>query len=115
MEWRDYQHSSRAKLSPSLLDALKEDRRYGELLRAGLDDGRIMRIINGLEDTPETDNASETDSQTCKTFFAKIPGTDESEEDAIFVPVMRIDHVLSNVPEISDPSQLYGDVDLFQE
>ncbi|PBK78602.1 hypothetical protein ARMSODRAFT_968693 [Armillaria solidipes] len=101
IEWQDDQHSSRVKLSPSLLDALREDRRYGELRRAGLDD--------------ETDNASETDSQICKTFFAKIPGSDKSKEDAIFVPVMRIDHVLSNVPEISDPSQLFGDLDLFQE
>ncbi|KAK0441959.1 hypothetical protein EV421DRAFT_1811056 [Armillaria borealis] len=74
--------------------------------------GRIMRILNSVEDAPGTDNASETDSQIYETFFAKIPGPDKFEEDAICVPVMRIDHLLSNV---LDPSQLCGDLDLFKE
>ncbi|PBK78615.1 hypothetical protein ARMSODRAFT_947574 [Armillaria solidipes] len=114
-EWRDYYYTPRANFSDSFCKALDEDERYVELLRAGLDDDRILRILDGQEDAPDTDDASETDSQICKTFLAKIPGTDKPQEDRIFVPVLRIDHVLSNVPEISDPSRLHGDVDLFQE
>ncbi|PBK93004.1 hypothetical protein ARMGADRAFT_1165303 [Armillaria gallica] len=114
-EWRDYLDSPSVGPSLSLDKAIEEDSRYGELLRAGLDDDRILRILDGQEDAPDIDDASETDSQICKTFLAKIPGSDKPEEDCAFVPVMRIDHVLSNVPEISDPSQLCGDVDLFQD
>ncbi len=101
----------------SFCKALDEDTRYVELCRAGLDDDRIRRILDGQEDAPDTDDTSEADSQICKTFLAKISGTDKPEEDCIFGPVMRIDHrdILENVPEISDPSQLHGDVDLFQE
>ncbi|KAK0484073.1 hypothetical protein IW261DRAFT_997368 [Armillaria novae-zelandiae] len=114
-EWRDYLDSP--SLDPSLLlyKAIEEDSHYSELLRAGLNDDRISRILDGQEDGPNTDDTSETDSQVCKTLLAKIPGIDKPEEDCGFVLVMRIDHVLSNVPEISDPSQLHGDVDLFLE
>ncbi|KAK0484071.1 hypothetical protein IW261DRAFT_1466542 [Armillaria novae-zelandiae] len=115
-EWRDYYYTPCvADFTDSFYKALEEDDRYIELLRAGLDDDRILRIIDGREDGPDTDYASETDSQICKTLLAKIPGSDKPEEDSGFVPILRIDHVLSNVSEISDPSQLHGDVDLFQE
>ncbi|KAK0496993.1 hypothetical protein EDD18DRAFT_183185 [Armillaria luteobubalina] len=114
-EMRDYYHTPRADFSDSFSKAFDEDERYGELLRAGLDDDRILRIIDGQEDGPDTDDALETDSQTCKMFMARIPGIDKLEEEWTFAPVLRIDHVLSNVPEISDPSQLHGDVDLFRE
>ncbi|KAK0496984.1 hypothetical protein EDD18DRAFT_1164784 [Armillaria luteobubalina] len=115
-EWRDYYCTPRAAdFSDSFCKALKEDSRYVELLRAGLDDDRILQILDGKEDGPDADDTSETDSQICKTLLAKIPGSDEPEEDCGFVPVMRIDHVLSNVSEISDPSHLHGDMDLFQE
>ncbi|KAK0441987.1 hypothetical protein EV421DRAFT_2036171 [Armillaria borealis] len=114
-EWRDYLESPCTDFSLSFGIAHGRDIRYRELLRAGLDDDRILRILDGQEDAPDTDDASETDSQICKTFLSKIPGSDKPQEDRIFMPVMRIDHVLSNVPEISDPSQLHGDVDLFQE
>ncbi|KAK0463715.1 uncharacterized protein EV420DRAFT_1104445 [Desarmillaria tabescens] len=114
-EWRDYHDSPRAQFSESLCEALEEDGRYRQLLRAGLDDARIQRILDGQEDAPDTDDASEIDGRTCKTFLAKVPEFDDPEEDGIFVPVMRINHILSNVPEISDPSQLCGDVDLFRE
>ncbi|KAK0228977.1 hypothetical protein IW262DRAFT_1354084 [Armillaria fumosa] len=90
-----------------------EDSRYGKLLRAGLDDDRILQILDGQEDGPDTDDSSETDSKICKTLLAKIPGMDKPEEDYGFVLVIRIDHVLSNVPEVCDLSQLHGDVDLF--
>ncbi|KAK0441937.1 hypothetical protein EV421DRAFT_2036136 [Armillaria borealis] len=117
-EWRDYSQSPCVMLSAPLVKAIPEDIRYGRLLRAGVDDDQALRILDGQQDTPEIDfpdDMSETDSQTCKTFLAKIPGSDKPEEDATFVPVMRIDHVLSNVPEISDPAQLCGDLELFQE
>ncbi|KAK0228973.1 hypothetical protein IW262DRAFT_652358 [Armillaria fumosa] len=112
-EWRDYYYTPCvADFTDSFCKALEEDDRCTELLQAGLDDDRILRI---LEDGPDTDDDSETDSQICKTLLAKIPGSDKPKEDYSFVPVLRIDHVLSNVPEISDPSQLHGDVDLFRE
>ncbi|KAK0463717.1 uncharacterized protein EV420DRAFT_1745247 [Desarmillaria tabescens] len=114
-EGRNYDDSPLVTISPAFLIAFREDVRYGELLRARLDDTQIQRILDGQEDAPDTDDASETDGRTCKTFLAKVPESDDPEEDGIFVPVMRIDHVLSNVPEISDPSQLCGDVDLFRE
>ncbi|KAK0228939.1 hypothetical protein IW262DRAFT_1354010 [Armillaria fumosa] len=113
MEWRDYLDSPLVYPSYVVDGAVVEDERYIELLRAGLDDDRILRILDGQEDGPDTDDSSETDSQVCKTLLAKIPGIDKPEEDSGFVPVLRIDHVLSNVPEICDPSQLHGDVDLF--
>ncbi|KAK0463707.1 uncharacterized protein EV420DRAFT_1638632 [Desarmillaria tabescens] len=114
-ESRDYLYTPYVILSLPLYRALQEDNLYGELLRAGLDDDRIQRIIDGQEEAPDTDDVSETDSQACQKFLVKIPGSDDLGEDGIFVPVMRIDHVLSNVPEISDPSQLWGDVDFFRE
>ncbi len=114
-EWRDHLESPSADNSLSFGIAHDRDIRYRELLRAGLDDDRILRILDGQDDAPDTNDASETDSQNFKTFLAKTPGSDKPEEDRIFVPVLRIDHVLSNVSEISDPSQLHGDVDLFQE
>ncbi|KAK0484043.1 hypothetical protein IW261DRAFT_995914 [Armillaria novae-zelandiae] len=113
MEWRDYLDSPFVYPSPVLEEAIVEDEHYVKLLRAGLDDDTILRILDGQEDAPDTDDSSETDSQVCKTLLAKMPGIDEPEEECSFVPVMRIDHVLSNVPEISDPSQLHGDVDIF--
>ncbi|PBK78564.1 hypothetical protein ARMSODRAFT_1078099 [Armillaria solidipes] len=82
---------------------------------SGLDEDHVLRILDGQEDVPETGNTSETDSQNCHMFFANIPGSEEPEEDRTFMPVLRIDHVLSNVPEISDPSQLWEDRDLFAE
>ncbi|KAK0497008.1 hypothetical protein EDD18DRAFT_1352862 [Armillaria luteobubalina] len=112
-EWRDYLDSPLVYPSYVVDEVVVEDECYVELLQAGLDDDRILRILDGQEDGPDTDDSSETDSQVCKTLLAKIPGIDKPEEDTGFVPVMRIDHVLSNVSEISDPSQLHGDVDLF--
>ncbi len=93
--------------------------RYRQLLQAGLDDDRILRILDGQEEAPKTDvpeDASQTssESQASQMFLGKVPGCDKLE-DLIFVPVIRVDHVLSNVPEISDPSQLCGDLDIFQE
>ncbi|PBK92960.1 hypothetical protein ARMGADRAFT_1063156 [Armillaria gallica] len=114
-EWRDYSQSPCVVLSAPLVKAIPEDIRYDRLLRARVDDEQALRILDGQQDAPEIDLPDETDSQTCKTFLAKIPCSDNPEEDAIFVPVMRIDHVLSNVPEISDLTQLCGDLDLFQE
>ncbi|PBK92978.1 hypothetical protein ARMGADRAFT_143850 [Armillaria gallica] len=93
--------------------------RYHQLLLAGPDDDRIFRILDGQEEVPKADvpdDAYQTsgESQASQMFLVKVPGYDKLE-DIIFVPVIRVDHVLSNVPEISDPSQLYGDLDLFQE
>ncbi|KAG7440208.1 uncharacterized protein BT62DRAFT_924202 [Guyanagaster necrorhizus] len=95
-----------------------EDDRYEQLLRAGLDDDQILRVLDGQEDplaTDVPDEASETDSLASPMFLAKVPSSDKLEHEPCFVPVMRIDHILSNVPEIADPSQLRGDLDLFQE
>ncbi|KAK0211040.1 hypothetical protein DFS33DRAFT_346910 [Desarmillaria ectypa] len=117
-EWRDYSQSPYVKFSSPLVKAIQEDTRYDQLLRAGIDDDQALRILDGQQDAPDIDvpdDASETDSHTCRTFMAKITGSDNPEEDDIFVPVLRIDHVLSNVPEISDPSRLHGDLNLFQE
>ncbi len=102
------------------MKAFREDKLYRELLRTGLDDDRILRILDGQEGVPDTDvsddaSQASTDSQASQMFLATVPGCDKPCEDRIFVPVMRIDLVLSNVPEISDPSQLCGDLDLFQE
>ncbi|KAK0463760.1 uncharacterized protein EV420DRAFT_1761013 [Desarmillaria tabescens] len=117
-EWRDYSQSPCAMLSAPLVKAIPQDMRYGRLLRAGVDDDQALRILGGQQDAPDVDipdDASETDSQICKTFLAKIPGFENPEEDGTFVPVLRVEHVLSNIPGISDPSQLYGDLELFQE
>ncbi|PBK92986.1 hypothetical protein ARMGADRAFT_143952 [Armillaria gallica] len=107
-------------LTPELMKAVREDKLHRELLRTGLDDDRILRILDGQEEVPDTDvpddaSQTSTDSQASQMFLATVPGCDKLEEDRIFVPVMRIDLVLTNVPEISDPSQLCGDLDLFQE
>ncbi|KAK0239702.1 hypothetical protein EDD85DRAFT_787950 [Armillaria nabsnona] len=112
--------SAGGNLSLELMKACKEDKLYSELLQTGLDDDRILRILDGQEEAPETDvlddaSQTSTDSQASQMFLAKVPGCDKLEEDRIFVPVMRFDLILSNVPEISDPSQLFGDLDLFQE
>ncbi|KAK0441973.1 hypothetical protein EV421DRAFT_1952707 [Armillaria borealis] len=109
-EPQDYFQSSSAagNLSLQLMEAFDEDKLYTQLLRTGLNDDRILRILDGQEEAPDTDipdDASQTSTDSC----------DRLEEDRIFVLVMRFDHVLSNVPEISDPSQLFGDMDLFQE
>ncbi|KAK0441938.1 hypothetical protein EV421DRAFT_1810832 [Armillaria borealis] len=109
-ERRDYSQLPRVMgFSPQIVKPLAEDARYYRLLQSGL------RILDGQEDAPDTGNTSETDSQSCHMFFANIPGSEVPEEDRIFMPVLRIDHVLSNVPEISDPSQLWEDRDLFAE
>ncbi|KAK0196710.1 hypothetical protein F5146DRAFT_14357 [Armillaria mellea] len=52
-EWRDYLGSPRADFSSSLCEALDKDVRYIELRRAGLDDDRIRRILDGQEDAPQ--------------------------------------------------------------
>ncbi len=121
-EPQDYFQSSSAagNLSLQLMEAFDEDKLHSKLLRTGLDDDRILRILDGQEEAPDTDvsddaSQTSTDSEASQMFLAKVPGCDKLEEDRIFVPVMRFDHVLSNVPEISDPSQLCGDLDLFQE
>lgn len=117
-ERRDYSQTPYVKFSSPLIKFMQEDARYDQLLQAGVDDDQALRILDGQEDPPVIDVAddrSETDSHTCKTFMAKTPGSDDPEEDDTFMPVLRIDHVLSNVPEISDPSQLHGDLALFQE
>ncbi|KAK0497009.1 hypothetical protein EDD18DRAFT_1462651 [Armillaria luteobubalina] len=122
-ERRDYFQSPSAvgELSLEMMNACKEDRLYRDLLsRPGLDDDRILRILDGQEEVPDTDvpddvSQNSMDSQANQMFLAKVPGCDKLEEDYNFTPVMRIDLVLSNVAEISDPSQLIGDLDLFQE
>ncbi len=112
--------SAGGNLTPELMKAFREDKLHRELLRTGLDDDRILRILDGQEEVPDTDvpddaSQTSTDSRASQMFLATVPGCDKLEEDCIFVPVMRINLVLSNVPEISDPSQLCGDLDLFQE
>ncbi|KAK0196659.1 hypothetical protein F5146DRAFT_12708 [Armillaria mellea] len=100
-----------------LVEAFNEDNPYSKLLQIGLDDDRIMRILDGQEEAPDSDvpdDASQT-SEARQMFLAAVPGCDKLEEDEVFSPVMRFDHVLSNVPAISDPSQLVGDLDFFQE
>ncbi|KAG7448175.1 uncharacterized protein BT62DRAFT_930270 [Guyanagaster necrorhizus] len=119
-ERRDYCQSSYVDghLSLQHLKFLKEDIRYGQFLQAGLDDDHILRILDGQEDAPATDvpdDASETDSLASQMFLAKQPGSDKVEHELCFMPVMHFDHILSNVPEIADPSQLCGDLLLFQE
>ncbi|KAK0183657.1 hypothetical protein F5146DRAFT_151568 [Armillaria mellea] len=122
-ERQDYFHSPSAggHLTPELMDALTEDILHGELLsRPGLDHDKILRILNGQEEVPDKDvpdDASQrsTNSQASQIFLAEVPGCDQLEEDYNFAPVMRIGLVLSDVPEICDPSQLCGDLDLFQE
>ncbi len=115
-ERRDYSQLPRVMgFSPQIVKPLAEDARYYRLLQSGLDEDQVLRIMDGQEDAPDTGDASETDSQSCHMFFANIPGSEEAEEDRIFLPIFRIDHVLSNVPEISDPSQLWEDRDLFAE
>ncbi|KAK0497025.1 hypothetical protein EDD18DRAFT_1331710 [Armillaria luteobubalina] len=76
-EWRDYSHSPYVMLSAPLVKAIPEDIRYGGLLRAGVDDERAIRILDGEEDAPEIDlpdDMFETDSQTCKTFWNVFAG-----------------------------------------
>ncbi len=51
-EWRDYPDSPFVDPFLPLDEAFEEDSRYGELLRAGLDDDRILRILDGQEDAP---------------------------------------------------------------
>ncbi|KAG7448163.1 uncharacterized protein BT62DRAFT_1074667 [Guyanagaster necrorhizus] len=119
-ERRDYCQSSYVKghFSPQLCKAFEEDVRYRQFLHAGLDDDQILRILDGQESAPATDvpdDASETDSLASQMFLAKLPGSDNLEEELCFVPIMRFDHVLSNVPGIAALSQLCGDLDLFQE
>ncbi|SJL00852.1 uncharacterized protein ARMOST_04166 [Armillaria ostoyae] len=43
-----------------LFKGVKEDMRYSQLLRDGLDDDRILRILDGQEDVPDIDDTSET-------------------------------------------------------
>ncbi|KAG7442175.1 uncharacterized protein BT62DRAFT_936268 [Guyanagaster necrorhizus] len=119
-ERRDYCQSWYVKghFSRELRIAFDEDDRYEQLLRVGLDDDQILRVLDGQEDplaTDVPDEASETDSLASPMLLAKVPSSDKLEYEPCFVPVMRIDHILSNVPEIADPSQLCGDLDLFQE
>ena len=103
------------------MDALEEDILHRELLsRPGLDEDRILRILDGQEEVPDKDvpddaSRRSTDSQASQIFLAEVPGCDQLEEDYTFEPVMRINLVLSDVPEIRDPSLLFGDLDLFQE
>lgn len=42
-------------LSAPLVKAIPEDIRYGQLLRAGIDDDEALRILDGRQDTPEMD------------------------------------------------------------
>ncbi|KAG7448133.1 uncharacterized protein BT62DRAFT_755360 [Guyanagaster necrorhizus] len=117
-DWRDCSQSPYVKYPPSFNKAIAEDMYHGQLLRARVDDDQALRIVTGEEEGPDidvADDTSETDSQICKTFLTKVPGSDKLGEDAIFLPVNRIDHILSNVSEISDPSQLHGDLDRFQD
>ncbi|KAK0196764.1 hypothetical protein F5146DRAFT_1217759 [Armillaria mellea] len=115
-ERRDYSQSPRVmSFSPQIVKPLAEDSRYYRLLQSGLDEDQVLRIMDGQEDVPDTGHAPETDTQSCHMFFANIPGCEELEEDRTFLPVLRIDSVLSNVREISDPSQLWEDRDLFAE
>ncbi|PBK92968.1 hypothetical protein ARMGADRAFT_1030429 [Armillaria gallica] len=68
-------------------------------LEDGLDDDSILRILDGQEEATETDvpdDASRTssESQASQMFFTKVPGCDKLE-DLIFVPLIRVDRVLS--------------------
>ncbi|PBK78935.1 hypothetical protein ARMSODRAFT_947541 [Armillaria solidipes] len=119
-EQRDHSQSPYLNCSPELDKFVAEDMRYRQLLQDGLDDDRILRILDGQEEAPETDvpdgsSQTSSESQASQVFLAKVPGCAKLEEDLILVPVMRVDHVLSNVPEISDRSQLCGELDIFRE
>ncbi len=92
-----------------------QDEEFCKLLRAGVDEYRALRILNGMEERPDICmDPSDDTSETCKTFLANIPGIEDLEADDGFTPVLRIDHILTNVPEISNPLQLWEDRDLFQ-
>ncbi len=52
---RDYSQSPCVMLSAPLVKAIPEDIRYGQLLRAGIDDDEALRILDGRQDTPEMD------------------------------------------------------------
>ncbi|KAK0463761.1 uncharacterized protein EV420DRAFT_1729216 [Desarmillaria tabescens] len=117
-EQKDYSQAPYVRFSRQLSKAIEEDGRYRDLLQAGVDDDRALQITDGHEDAPDTDvpdNASDIDGLASQMFMVKIPGSSELEEELIFMPVMRVDPILANVPEIGDPSQLFGDLDLFQE
>ncbi|KAK0196674.1 hypothetical protein F5146DRAFT_1012477 [Armillaria mellea] len=115
-EIRNYSETPRLRSSsPTVNNPLIKDEELRKLLRAGVDEHRVFRILNGIEERPDicTDPPDDT-SETCKTFLAKIPGIDDLEADDGFIPVLRIDHILTNVPEISNPLQLWEDRDLFR-
>ncbi|KAK0211130.1 hypothetical protein DFS33DRAFT_352957 [Desarmillaria ectypa] len=114
-EWRDYYQTPRmTSLLPVIDKCIAEDGRYSQLLHIGINDvDQIVRILDREEEGP--DDASETWSIICKTFLVKIPGFEEpEEEDDIFMPLLRIDHILSNVPEISGPLELWKTVIFFE-
>ncbi|KAK0196713.1 hypothetical protein F5146DRAFT_1116175 [Armillaria mellea] len=113
---RDYLDSPRAASSPLFCKALDEDTHYVELLWTRLGNDKILQTLDSQEDAPEIDDALETDtSQIFKPFLAKIPRSDEPEEDCVFAPVICIDHALPNVPEIFHTLQLHGGMNLSQE
>ncbi|KAK0463693.1 uncharacterized protein EV420DRAFT_1745229 [Desarmillaria tabescens] len=115
-EVRNYLQTPRLRSpSPALTKPLLQDEEFYHLLRAGVNEDRILRILDGIEQCPDIcmDPPDDT-SETCRTFLARIPGIDELEADNGFIPVLRIDHILTNVPEISDPSDLWEDRSLFR-
>ncbi|KAK0440983.1 hypothetical protein EV421DRAFT_1813354 [Armillaria borealis] len=115
-ETRNYSETPRLRCSsPTVNIPLMQDEEFCKFLRAGVDEYRALRILNGIEERPDIcmDPPDDT-SDTCKTFLAKIPGIEDLEADDGFTPVLRIDHVLTNVPEISNPLELWEDRDLFR-
>ncbi|KAK0463762.1 uncharacterized protein EV420DRAFT_1638683 [Desarmillaria tabescens] len=114
LPWNNCYHPTCYDFYAHLIKPLAEDGRYYRLLQSGLDEVQVLRILDGQEDAPDTvDLSGRPDDEPYQTFLANIPGSEEPEDD-IFMPVLCIKHVLSNVTEISDPSQLREDRDLFQ-
>ncbi|KAK0211146.1 hypothetical protein DFS33DRAFT_1297743 [Desarmillaria ectypa] len=114
-ELRNYSEAPRLRSSSLTINKpLMQDEEHYKLLRAGVDEDRVFRILDGIEQRPDLCmDAPDDTSETCKTFLAKIPGIEELEADNGFIPVLCIDHVLTNAPEISNPLQLWEDRDIF--
>ncbi len=118
-EQRDHSQSPYSNCSPELDKFIGEDMRYRQLLQAGLDDDRILQILDGQEEAPKTDvpeDASQTssESQPARCFSARCRAVINwkiSSSCLLYVSITSC----PNVPEISDPSQLCGDLDIFQE
>lgn len=115
-ELRNYSETPRLRSStPVINQPLIQDEEFYRLLRDGIGEDRVLRILDGTEERPDICiDTSDDPSETCTTFLAKIPGKEDLEADDGFTPVLRIDHNLTNVPEIYNPSELWEDRDLFR-